>query len=56
MAEWKSEGLLNGNDRILGNLNIPDDSYFGVAEFEHDALVIVFRKLGNDLKVAGIWD
>ena len=56
VAEGKNEGLIKGNDRILSNLNIPDDSYFGVAEFEHDALVIVFRKIGNDLKVAGIWD
>lgn len=56
VAEWKSEGLIQGNDRILGNLNIPDDSYFGVAEFENNSLVIVFRKIGNDLKVAGIWD
>ena len=56
VAEWKNEGLIKGNDRILSNLNIPDDSYFGVAEFEKDALVIVFRKVGNNLKVAGIWD
>jgi hypothetical protein len=56
VAEWKNEGLIKENDRIMSNLNIPDGSYLGVAAFEHDALVIVFRKQGNDLKVAGIWD
>lgn len=56
IADWKKEGLAPERDRVLSSLTIPDDSYLGIVEFEHDGFEIIFRKVDNDLRVAGIWD
>jgi len=55
VKEWKDQGRLN-HDRFLPSLNIGDDDYYAVVEFDHDGLAVVFRKVDNKLKIAGIWD
>lgn len=55
IGDAQAQGIVRGNDRLLGRLNLGADDVVVVVMHEGEGGAFYFRRSGNDLSLAGFW-
>ena len=56
VGEFKKHGWITANDRIYANLSIKDDDMAVGLGIKGEGVLLVFRRAGPNLELAGFWD
>ena len=56
VGDFRAAPLIDDADRVISKLRIEDDDFAVAVYFGGEAMLIHFRRAGDGLEMAGLWD